>query len=39
MKLSTLATIALTLGVSNWENPDWSQIQTEAKGQKVYFNA
>lgn len=39
MKLSTLATIALTLGVSTWANADWAQIQTEAKGQTVYFNA
>lgn len=39
MKLSTLAAIALTLGVSTWANADWSQIQNEAKGQTVYFNA
>jgi len=39
MKLSTLAAIALTLGVSTWANADWSQTQNEAKGQTVYFNA
>lgn len=39
MKISTLAAIALTLGVSTWANADWSQIQNEAKGQTVYFNA
>lgn len=39
MKRSTLAVITLTLGVSSWANADWAQIQTEAKGQTVYFNA
>ena len=39
MKLSTFAAIALTLGVYPWANADWSQIQNEAKGQTVYFNA
>lgn len=39
MKLSTFAAIALTLGVSTGANADWSQIQNEAKGQTVYFNA
>lgn len=39
MKLSTLAAIALTLGVSPWANADWSQTQNEAKGQTMYFNA
>ena len=39
MKLSTLAAIALTLGVSTWANADWSQTQNDAKGQTVYFNA
>ena len=39
MKLSTFAAIALTLGVSTLANADWSQIQNEAKGQTVYFNA
>lgn len=39
MKLSTLAAIAITLGVSTWAKADWSQTQNEAKGQTVYFNA
>ncbi|TXT40643.1 MAG: putative thiamine transport system substrate-binding protein [Comamonadaceae bacterium] len=39
MKLSTLTAIALTLGVSTGANADWAQIQNEAKGQTVYFNA
>ena len=39
MKLSTFAAIALTLGVYTCANADWSQIQNEAKGQTVYFNA
>ena len=39
MKLSTFAAIALSLGVSTCANADWSQIQNEAKGQTVYFNA
>ena len=39
MKLSTFAAIALTLGVYPLANADWSQIQNEAKGQTVYFNA
>ena len=39
MKLSTLAAIALTLGASTWAHADWSQIQNDAKGQTVYFNA
>ena len=39
MKLSTFAAIALTLGVYTGANADWSQIQNEAKGQTVYFNA
>lgn len=39
MKLSTITTIAITLGVSTWAQADWSQTQNEAKGQTVYFNA
>lgn len=39
MKLSTFAAIALSLGVPILANADWSQIQNEAKGQTVYFNA
>lgn len=39
MQLSTLAAIALTVGASTWAHADWSQIQNEAKGQTVYFNA
>lgn len=39
MKLSTLAAIAIALGVSTWAQADWSQTQNEAKGQTVYFNA
>jgi putative thiamine transport system substrate-binding protein len=39
MKLSTFTAIALTVGVSTWATADWSQIQNEAKGQTVYFNA
>ena len=39
MKLSIFAAIALTLGVYTGANADWSQIQNEAKGQTVYFNA
>ena len=39
MKLSTFAAIALSLGVYTGANADWSQIQNEAKGQTVYFNA
>ena len=39
MKFSTLVAIALTLGLSAGAHADWAQIQTEAKGQTVYFNA
>ena len=39
MKFSRFAAMALTLGVATWANADWSQIQNEAKGQTVYFNA
>ncbi len=39
MKFSRLAAIALSLGVSTWASADWSQIQNEARGQTVYFNA
>lgn len=39
MKFSTLAAIALGLAFPTMANADWSKIQTEAKGQTVYFNA
>ncbi len=39
MKLSTFTAIALTLGVATGANADWSQVQNDAKGQTVYFNA
>lgn len=39
MKLSRFATLALSMGVSLLAHADWSQIQNEAKGQTVYFNA
>ncbi len=39
MKFSTLATLALTLGVATGAQADWAQTQNEAKGQTVYFNA
>jgi putative thiamine transport system substrate-binding protein len=42
MKFSTLAAVALTLGVATGAtcaNADWTQIQKDAKGQTVYFNA
>ena len=42
MKISTLAAVALTLGVATGATvakADWAQIQNEAKGQTVYFNA
>lgn len=39
MQLSRFAALALGLGVFTWAHADWSQIQNEAKGQTVYFNA
>lgn len=39
MKLSTLAAIALSLAMPTLASADWSKIQSEAKGQTVYFNA
>lgn len=39
MKLSTFAATALSLGIATLAQADWSQIQHEAKGQTVYFNA
>jgi len=42
MKLSTLAAVALTLGgatEATVAHADWAQIQNDAKGQTVYFNA
>ncbi|MDP1527908.1 ABC transporter substrate-binding protein [Rhodoferax sp.] len=39
MKFLTFAATALSLGVATLVHADWSQIQNEAKGQTVYFNA
>lgn len=39
MKLSIFAATALMTAVSTGANADWSQIQNEAIGQTVYFNA
>jgi putative thiamine transport system substrate-binding protein len=39
MKFLTLTAITLGLGISTWANADWGQIQNEARGQTVYFNA
>lgn len=39
MKLSTFTAIALSLVMPTLANADWAQIQNEAKGQTVYFNA
>ena len=39
MKFLTLATLALSLVAPTGASADWAQIQTEAKGQTVYFNA
>lgn len=39
MKLASLAAMALTLGLAPAANADWSQIENDAKGQTVYFNA
>ena len=39
MNFSTFVAIALTVGGSTAAIADWSQIQNEAKGQTVYFNA
>jgi putative thiamine transport system substrate-binding protein len=39
MKFSTLAAMALTLGMATASHADWSQVQNEARGQTVYFNA
>jgi putative thiamine transport system substrate-binding protein len=39
MKFSTFVAIALSLGLATLAHADWSQIQNEAKGQTVYFNA
>jgi putative thiamine transport system substrate-binding protein len=39
MKFSTFVATALSLGLATLANADWSQIQNEAKGQTVYFNA
>jgi putative thiamine transport system substrate-binding protein len=42
MKLSTLTAVALTLGAAagaTVAHADWAQIQNDAKGQTVYFNA
>jgi putative thiamine transport system substrate-binding protein len=39
MKFSTFVATALSLGLATLAHADWSQIQNEAKGQTVYFNA
>lgn len=39
MKFSTLTALALSLSLPVLAQADWAQIQTEAKGQTVYFNA
>ena len=39
MKLASIAAMALTLGLAPTANADWSQIENDAKGQTVYFNA
>lgn len=39
MKLSTLSAIAFSLMLPSLASADWAAIQTEAKGQTVYFNA
>ena len=39
MKFSTFVATALSLGLATLTHADWSQIQNEAKGQTVYFNA
>jgi putative thiamine transport system substrate-binding protein len=39
MNISTLVAISLTLGISTGASANWSKIQSEAKGQTVYFNA
>lgn len=39
MKFTTLAAIALSVGVSHSAHADWACVQNEARGQTVYFNA
>ena len=39
MKLIRFAALALSVGVSAMAHADWSQVQNEARGQTVYFNA
>ncbi|MDO9145765.1 MULTISPECIES: ABC transporter substrate-binding protein [Comamonadaceae] len=39
MKFLTFAATLLSLGAATLAHADWSQIQNEAKGQTVYFNA
>lgn len=39
MNISILVAISLTLGISTGASANWSKIQSEAKGQTVYFNA
>lgn len=39
MKFLTFAATLLSLSAANLAHADWSQIQNEAKGQTVYFNA
>ena len=37
--ITAITAIAVTMGVSTAAHADWARIQTEAKGQTVYFNA
>lgn len=39
MKPASIAAMALTLGLAPAASADWSQIEKDAKGQTVYFNA
>ncbi len=39
MKLSTFAVVALSLGACTLAHADWAQIENEARGQTLYFNA
>jgi putative thiamine transport system substrate-binding protein len=39
MKLASIAAMALTMGLAQAASADWSQIENDAKGQTVYFNA
>ncbi len=39
MKLSTVATITFSLTQPTWALADWAQLEKQAQGQTVYFNA